>query len=91
VEANTAEINEGELVLDGGFLIPQTNTFGHIFRFQSFSNFSLQIPNPTIYKEKDTSNFNLFNDYVSEIMPDFENYFVKRKKKSILLSTPSDP
>ncbi|KAL9304409.1 hypothetical protein ACSQ67_021672 [Phaseolus vulgaris] len=32
VEANTAEINEGELVLDGGFLIPQTNTFGHIFR-----------------------------------------------------------
>ncbi|RZC00841.1 Inositol oxygenase 1 isoform D [Glycine soja] len=32
VEAKTEPINERELVLDGGFLIPQTNSFGHMFR-----------------------------------------------------------
>ncbi|CAJ1951047.1 unnamed protein product [Sphenostylis stenocarpa] len=32
VEAKTAPINERELVLDGGFPIPQTNSFGHMFR-----------------------------------------------------------
>lgn len=35
VEAKTEPINERELVLDGGFLITQTNSFGHMFRFQS--------------------------------------------------------
>ncbi|XP_020227673.1 inositol oxygenase 1 isoform X2 [Cajanus cajan] len=32
VEAKTAPIDERELVLDGGFVIPQTNSFGHMFR-----------------------------------------------------------
>ncbi|KAL2338009.1 hypothetical protein Fmac_012455 [Flemingia macrophylla] len=32
VEAKTAPIDEKELVLDGGFVIPQTNSFGHMFR-----------------------------------------------------------
>ncbi|XP_027906068.1 inositol oxygenase 1-like [Vigna unguiculata] len=32
VEAKTEPLNERELVLDGGFLIPQTNSFGQIFR-----------------------------------------------------------
>ncbi|BAT98452.1 hypothetical protein VIGAN_09210800 [Vigna angularis var. angularis] len=32
VDAKTEPLNERELVLDGGFLIPQTNSFGQIFR-----------------------------------------------------------
>lgn len=32
VEAKTEPINERELVLDGGFVIPHTNSFGHMFR-----------------------------------------------------------
>jgi len=33
VEAKTVVANETELVLDGGFVKPQANSFGHTFRF----------------------------------------------------------
>lgn len=35
VEAKTVPENETELVLDGGFALPQANSFGHTFRFIS--------------------------------------------------------
>lgn len=36
VEAKTVTENETELVLDGGFVMPQANSFGHTFRFNSY-------------------------------------------------------
>lgn len=46
-EEKNVPVNEKELVLDGGFLVPQINSFGHTFRsvthfpFVSFFLFSL--------------------------------------------------
>jgi hypothetical protein len=35
VEDKTVAANEGQLMLDGGFVMPHANSFGHTFRFNS--------------------------------------------------------
>ncbi|KAJ0041087.1 hypothetical protein Pint_28325 [Pistacia integerrima] len=37
-EQQNVTIEEEELILEGGFSVPNTNSFGHNFRFSSFNS-----------------------------------------------------
>lgn len=38
VVENKIDVEENELVLDGGFVVPETNSFGQTFRYSSSSS-----------------------------------------------------